>query len=194
MAEMGWRGPQLVASAGDASDEAVQRVDALIDAHFDFVWRQLRRQGLATADADDAVQEVFMIAARKISAIEAGQERSFLYGTALRVARNARRSQRRRRAVTAAAAEPEMPPAPGPDAAVEAERARTLLDELLRQLPDQLRRVLVLAEVEELAAPRIAELEGIPVGTVASRLRRARHRFRELVVAARDRNPFGGTS
>ncbi len=191
---MGWRGPRLVASTEGASDDVVRRVDGLIDAHFDFVWRQLRRQGLSAADADDAAQEVFVIAARRIGTIEPGQERSFLYGTAVRVFRNVRRSQRRRRVAVEAAAEPPAFLPPAPDVELEAERARGLLDELLQALPDELRRVLVLAEIEELAAPRIAELEGIPVGTVASRLRRARHRFRELVVAARERNPFGGAS
>ena len=64
---------------------------------------------------------------------------------------------------------------------LERQRARALVDDLLDQLSDDLRRVLVLAEIEQLSAPQIAELEGIPLGTVASRLRRARSRFYALL-------------
>ena len=53
-------------------------------------------------------------------------------------------------------------------------------------------RVLVLAELEEQTVPAIAELEGIPVGTAASRLRRARAMFGELLERDSARNPFGG--
>jgi DNA-directed RNA polymerase specialized sigma24 family protein len=65
-----------------------------------------------------------------------------------------------------------------------------LLAELLSQLPDKLRRALVLAEIEELEVQAIAELECIPVGTAASRLRLARKRFLELLEAAKHKNPF----
>jgi RNA polymerase sigma-70 factor (ECF subfamily) len=67
------------------------------------------------------------------------------------------------------------------------------LDELLTKLPGDLQRVLILAEVEQLELPEIAELERIPRGTAASRLRRARQRFNKLVQGARERNPFGDT-
>jgi RNA polymerase sigma-70 factor (ECF subfamily) len=52
--------------------------------------------------------------------------------------------------------------------------------------------VLVLADIEELSTKELAELEGVPLGTAASRLRRARERLRELAAAdraaARDRS------
>jgi RNA polymerase sigma-70 factor (ECF subfamily) len=50
--------------------------------------------------------------------------------------------------------------------------------------------VLVLAEIEELTAQQIAELEAIPAGTVASRLRRARAAFHLLVEQEQQRDPF----
>ena len=194
MSEMGLRRAVFGSGSRDASGDPARRVDALIDGYFDFVWRQLRRQGLTAADADDAAQEVFVIAARKIDAIEPERAKAFLYGTALRVARNARRSARRQSSALGGMKDPTGGVSVSPETAVEARRARALLDELLAQLPDDLRRVIVLAEVEELSAPAIAELEEIPVGTVASRLRRARQQFRELLAAATARNPFGGGS
>lgn len=166
------------------------RFDDLSSSHIHFVWRLLRRFGLSPPDADDATQQVFLVAARRMPELEPGKERSFLYGTAVRIAANLRRSQRRRRE------EPEAEPVPSsasmaaPDELLERRRAHAFLDELLARLPEELRRVLVLAEIEQLTLATIAELEGIPPGTAASRLRRARAAFRELVESERHRNPF----
>ena len=70
-------------------------------------------------------------------------------------------------------------------------QGRHLLAEVLDQLQEKYRRVLVLAEIEQLEVPEIAALEGIPLGTAASRLRVAREKFRTLLGARRDQNPFG---
>jgi RNA polymerase sigma-70 factor, ECF subfamily len=166
------------------------RVRALFEQHFDFIWRLLRRQGLAAPDADDAAQQVFMIASRKIDAVAEGSERSFLYGAALRVAANVRRGMTRRREVAHETLDAEPAAEASPDDRAELTRAWALLDELLAELPGELARVLALAEIEELEVAEIASLERIPVGTAASRLRRARAAFREILSAARDRNPF----
>ena len=145
---------------------------ALVRAEIDFVWRSLRGTGLSPADADDATQQVFMVASNRLGQLVPGKERSFLYGTALRIARNVRRGLSRRRE---APAEPDetLAEQPGTEELVEERRARALLDRLLALLPEELARVLWLAEVEQLTLVAIAELEGIPQGTAASRLRRA---------------------
>jgi RNA polymerase sigma-70 factor (ECF subfamily) len=166
------------------------KVRALFERHFDFIWRLLRRQGLAPPDADDAAQRVFMIASQKIDAIAEGSERSFLYGAALRVASNARRGMTRRREVADEAIDAQPGAEAGPDDRAELARAWALLDELLAELPEELARVLALAEIEQVEVSEIASFEGIPVGTAASRLRRARAMFRELLSHAQDRNPF----
>lgn len=164
--------------------------DELVHRHLDFVWRALRRLGLSASDADDASQQVFMIAARQLAHIPAGRERAFLYGTARRIAANARRDQRRRHEAPGELADELEAFGVQPDERVELERAAALLDDLLDQLPEELRRVLVLAEVEEASVPAIAELEAIPVGTAASRLRRARAAFEKLLARVARRNPF----
>ncbi|MEY2930497.1 MAG: hypothetical protein RL033_1246 [Pseudomonadota bacterium] len=168
-----------------------QRFDDLVHTEIDFVWRLLRRVGLSRPDADDAAQQVFLVASRRLPQLAAGKERSFLYGTAVRIAANLRRGLRRRRE----SPEEELPvvrsdDAEQPDELLERRRARAFLDELLAQLPEELRRVLVLAEVEQLTLAAIAELEQIPAGTAASRLRRAREAFRRLLEAEQHRNPF----
>jgi RNA polymerase sigma-70 factor (ECF subfamily) len=160
--------------------------------HYGFIWRLLRGLGLSRSDAEDAAQQVFMIAARKLDTIAPDHARSFVYGTALRVANNARRGLRRRREVLSndTADEPEWE-SRGPEKMAELVRARHLLTQLLDQLPAKDRRMIVLAELEQLSVPEIAALEEVPVGTAASRLRIARERFRTLLTAMRDQNPFG---
>ena len=172
------------------SDETARSFSALVRAEFEWVWRLLRRVGLSPADADDATQQVFLVAARRQTELEGGRSRAFLYGITLRVAANARRALRRRRDAPSEAAGRAASSDPVPDELVEQHRARALLDELLARLPVELRRVLVLAEVEQLTTPQIAELEALPAGTVASRLRRARAAFYALLEQEQHRNPF----
>ncbi len=119
-----------------------------------------------------------MIVARKVQDIEPGRERAFVYGAALRVANNARRGLRRRREVTTDdQAERAEPDGASPERRSELAQARSLLAQLLQELPEKLRRVLVLAEIEQLEVPEIAAPRRLPIGTAASRLRVARQQF-----------------
>jgi len=159
------------------------RLRALVAAHFDFIWRVLRRLGLERADADDATQQVFMTATNKLDQIAQGNERTYLYGVALRVAANARRKTARRREAPSDHAPELHDTRPLPDQALELEQARALFDDIAESLPTELRRVLVLVELEDLSLSATAALEGIPQGTAASRLRRARALFQEQLAA-----------
>lgn len=171
-------------------DDTGSHFSALVRAESTWVWRLLRRIGLSSEDADDATQQVFLVAARRTEEVQGSRARPFLYGTAVRVAANARRTLARRRDAPSEAIFQASTPEPSPDEQVEQRRARVLLDELLGKLPAELRRVLVLAEIEQLTAREIAELEAIPAGTVASRLRRARSLFHGLLEQEQHRNPF----
>jgi RNA polymerase sigma-70 factor (ECF subfamily) len=159
------------------------RVDfsALVRAEFEWVWRVLRRIGLSPADAEDATQQVFIVAARRFDELRVQRPRPFLYAVAIRVAANALRTLRRRREEPSELLAARAAHEPASDELVEQRRARALLDELLGKLPEELRRVLVLAEIEQLTAEQIAELEALPSGTVRSRLRRARAAFHDLL-------------
>jgi RNA polymerase sigma-70 factor, ECF subfamily len=151
---------------------------ALFDQNYASVWRLLRRFGVLHSHLDDAAQEVFWVAARRMDTIRAGSERAFLYGVALRVASD---HLRRRLAVPALADSEALlhlaDPSPSPEQQLEAQRARELLDVVLDRLPLELRTVFVFAELEGLEVRQIAELEAIPLGTASSRLRRAREEF-----------------
>lgn len=153
------------------------RARALVSDHFDFVWRLLRRLGVPWGDVDDAAQQVFIVGTRRLADITPGSERTFLYGTALRMASTIRRNLRRReRFIESVATEPE-PAARSPHDELERRRALGFLDSVLYALADDQREVFVLCVIEELSAPQVASILAIPVGTVASRLRRARQSF-----------------
>ena len=84
--------------------------------------------------------------------------------------------------------------APSPEELVDRRRARELLDALLEEMPLELRVVFVLYEIEQLTSAEIAEVVGVPLGTVASRLRRAREDFTARVARVEARRKFGGKS
>lgn len=168
----------------------------LIQTHFAFIWRLLRRLGLPPSDADDAAQQVFLIAGAKLDAIRPGSERAFLYGCALHHASKWQRTlARQQRTISIDAEAPLDLPCPSlsPEDLLDRARARSVLDALLAEMPLALRSVFVLFELDQLGTQEIADLLGIPRGTVASRLRRAREHFekriRHLEASAR---PPGG--
>jgi RNA polymerase sigma-70 factor (ECF subfamily) len=178
-------GPAGPRQCAPATQDA--RLRSLFKSHFGFIWRLLRRLGVHEAITDDATQQVFMILSNKLDQVGSGKERAFLTGTAIRVASNHRRSQSRRIDVAdTEVVEAALDRSPDPEASLKQRRRRQLLDRALDGLPDDLRVALVLSELEELSNPQISELLAVPLGTVASRLRRARARFRELAEALRN--------
>ncbi len=132
--------------------------------------------GVPTAQLDDAAQEVFWVCARRLRDIRPGCQKSFIYGVALRVAAD---HTRRSVLVAVALEDASSVPADGPSPAerLDQQRARELLDTVLDRMPVDLRTVLVLAELEEMDVRDVASVLGIPPGTAASRLRRAREEF-----------------
>ena len=184
---------EAVALDDESSPRAsATRIAGLVRANYAFVWRLLRRLGLREGDADDAAQQVFLAASGRLSGVEPARERAFLYGVALNVGARARRSLGRRREEPLEAAAERMALEPNAEQVLERRQARALLDQLLDEMPEELRVVFVLFELEELSTPQIAELCEIPVGTAASRLRRAREDFEERVARAEARRRFSG--
>jgi RNA polymerase sigma-70 factor (ECF subfamily) len=164
------------------------RLAALLRTHFRMVWRALRRLGVPEHAVDDAAQEVFIVAAKKLETIAPTYERRFLYGVALRVAANARRARAARpERAEMAALEETASATPSPEALLDRKRARELLDTTLESMPDDLRTAFVLFELEGCSAPEVAALLGIPLGTATSRLRRSREAFRAAVSRLRRR-------
>jgi RNA polymerase sigma-70 factor, ECF subfamily len=169
-----------LAVAEQAHPEPSADVRTLFQAHYASVWRLLRRFGVPAAQLDDAAQEVFWVAARRFADIEPGREKAFLYGVAVRVASNELRRAQANAQVTRPLTDLELglsDIAPTPEESLEQRRALALLHRALERLPLELRTVLVLFELEGLEVSKIAEIEGVPLGTASSRLRRAREEF-----------------
>jgi len=159
------------------------RIDRLVQEHFASLWRLARRWGLSAADAEDVAQRTLVITHQKLAEIEEGCERGFLFRTALFLASKLHRT-RRRKPETALSDEAEdelRDPRLDPEQQLELQRERRRLDAILSSMPEDLRAVFVLFELERLTQPEIAEALTIPVGTVASRLRRAREAFVTLL-------------
>jgi RNA polymerase sigma-70 factor (ECF subfamily) len=119
-------------------------------------------------------QQAFVIAIERVADIWPGSERAFLIGTALRLARSARRLTARY-CLDTELTDRLIQTAPHPEKSAS---TLELLDRVLAQLDDGLVEVFVLFDIEGMSGPELARALGIPTGTVASRVRRARAAFR----------------
>ena len=152
----------------------------VFDAHATFVWRVLRRLGVPDADADDAVQDVFLVVHNKLVAYEErGSMRAWLFTISRQVASHRRRSAARRDRTQAGLPEAELPENPH-DAAMRRE-AVALVHDFLAELDESQAMVFYLSDVEGMTAPEIADSLAVKLNTVYGRLRVARQRFEQFV-------------
>jgi RNA polymerase sigma-70 factor (ECF subfamily) len=156
--------------------------EAVYAEHFAFVWRALRAFGVAPENLEDATQDVFVIVHRRFGAWDEGAIRPWLGGVARRVAAARRRSLERHHRRLAALPEPQdVRNIEGTaDARHRLERIATAID----ALSPERREVFVLAELEGMRPPEIADVLGCNLNTVYSRLRRAREDLSRALVHA----------
>lgn len=158
----------------------------IFDEHHAFVWRSLVHLGVMEASADDAAQEVFLVVHRRLATYDAAQPfRAWLWGIARHVASNHRRSAARNARRVDALASERVPERAAPDRAHELAFVR----DIVLEMDEPLRDVLVLSDVEGLTAVEIAAALDANVNTIYSRLRIARQRFAD---AARKRGHHVG--
>jgi RNA polymerase sigma-70 factor (ECF subfamily) len=170
--------------------ESGRDFDAIYQAHFAFVWRSLRRFGVPENVAEDAAQDVFVVVHRRLADLRPeASARSWLFGIVLRVARDYRRAlQRKGNALLKHEdqREREVPEACSPFERTAQSEAARVLEQFLATLDDDKRAVFVLAELEEMTVPEIAETLGANLNTVYSRVRAARDRFAAFVESIED--------
>jgi RNA polymerase sigma-70 factor, ECF subfamily len=165
----------------------------LLRLHYASVWRTLRRVGVDESRVEDAAQEVFIVASRKLEQILPGCERRYLLNSALRVAANYRRAGKARREVfDEGIAEGEADPSPTAERLLSQKRLRELFDDILSTWSSDIRTAFLLFELEGLSVPEISELTSTPMGTVASRLRRGRELFLAAVKRLKARGLLDG--
>ncbi len=168
------------------------RFDRLVTPHLDAAWRLARWLTRNEADAEDLVQDAFARAWRFLDDLRGEDARPWLMQIVRTQAWSRMRADKARPRAVAfedAAAEAEMALA-GDNEALDAETLllrqedRALIHAALADLPAEFREILVLREVEDMAYKDLAQVIGTPIGTVMSRLSRARtmlgHRVRQL--------------
>lgn len=148
--------------------------------YFAYAWRTAAALGVPASALDDVAQEIFIIVHQRLATFEGRSSlKSWICGIVLNVVRHRRRTVTRRSPHELDKREPVVPDdlvARGndPHAAAELSEGTALLCALLAGLEEERREVLVLAELDELSVPEIANALGIKLNTAYSRLRLAR--------------------
>ena len=157
------------------------RLSELVRERYAFVWRNLRRLGVPHGEVDDAAQEVFLTADRRLDEIPVGTEAGFLFRACEFVALRVRRSHARRREVSEEELTESADTRLNPEQRAVQSEAREALQRILDTMPDEYRSVFVLFEMEQLTTAEVAATLALPEGTVSSRIFRARRFFERAV-------------
>jgi RNA polymerase sigma-70 factor (ECF subfamily) len=188
---------QLIRNAQGGDLEAF---NLLVLAHQDQAYSLALRFMGQRAPAEDATQEAFLNAFRAIRTFRGDRFRAWLLSIVANTCRDELRRRRRRPTQSLDARGPGQdspaldPPDPGPtpeDGAMNSE-LRVALERALLQLPEDWRLVVVLSDVHGLSYEEVARAAGLPLGTVKSRLSRARGRLRDILMATGELVPPTG--
>jgi RNA polymerase sigma-70 factor, ECF subfamily len=167
-------------------------LEQVYERHADFVWRTLRRLGVADADARDATHDVFLVVHAHLPRFEGRSSLgTWLFTICRSVARDFRRRKRRAPELAADTELDEVDLRADVGRAVEHQQQLVELERILSTLPTEQRNVFILFEIEKMTGEELAESLGIPLGTAYSRLALARKAFREEVERGRARERFG---
>ncbi len=164
---------------------------AFFEAYYDRIYRYVQSMVHDAAEAEDLTQETFLRAFRERESLrEAGALVAWLYRIATHTALD-RLRQRARRAPREAdvdVAEIELPDRESVSLqqSIEQGEMSACVQGYLANLPDNYRAVLLLHDLEDLTGSQIAELLGLPLGTVKIRLHRARRRLQAILRAGCD--------
>jgi len=138
------------------------------------------------ADAEDVVQDACVRAMRFLSSLRDDDARGWLFAIVRNTwySRIARRTNLKEAASLDAAPREYADDALDPEERLAQQHTVTLVRAALEQLPADFREVIVLREIEGLSYKEIAEVVRVPIGTVMSRLARARERLRAVLKLA----------
>jgi RNA polymerase sigma-70 factor (ECF subfamily) len=195
LARARWRHEPPARSVSSA-DGVVHEFEAVYAQHFNFVWSSTRRLGVHDAALDDVVQEIFLVIHARLHTLEkAASLRSWIYGVVRRVVSDHHRSQRTNAASAALLAvelEGYASLTPTPLELAEQNDQAKLLRTSLESIEPRQREVFMLAELEQMTGPEVADALAIPLNTVYSRLRAARVAFEAAVLRHVARQPKRG--
>jgi RNA polymerase sigma-70 factor (ECF subfamily) len=157
--------------------------ERVYEESFDFVYRNARRLGVPMSAADDVVQEVFLVLHRRLGEYDGRATlRGWVYGILANTVRGYRRAFRRKQSpLVAVETDEELGPASSrasPERRAQRQQDVTLLMELLDELPEAQRELIVLADLEQMNVAEICACLGGNPNTVYSRLRVARENLK----------------
>ncbi len=194
--------PRPGAEADPVFDDLVRRAqggdlpafNAIVLRYQDAVYSLTLRMLSQRETAEDVTQEAFVAAWRRIDTFQGGSFRSWMFTIAANRARDELRRGVRRPTTSLDAARddpdrPDLDPPdrdPGPEGEAEQAEVRAALEAALAELPGDWREVVLLSDVHGMDYAEIAQATGVALGTVKSRLSRARARLREVVLASRE--------
>jgi RNA polymerase sigma-70 factor (ECF subfamily) len=188
--------PERADRAAASADPELPSFESVFHEYFDFVWAATRRRGVSTEATDDLVQEIFIVIHSRLHTLRQPESlRSWIYGIVRRTVSAHHRAQQTRDASGASLAiqtELQHPIPPTPLDVTERNGQVRLLWTLLEQLDPAKREVFMLAELDEMTVPEIADALDIPVNTVYSRLRAARLAFEAALARRAARHERGG--
>jgi RNA polymerase sigma factor (sigma-70 family) len=168
------------------ADERTARFEQTFLPHLDAAHNLARWLTRNAHDAEDVVQEAYLRAFEHYDSFRGQSSRAWL----LTIVRNTCFSRLRRAATAGEATEFDeqmhtpQHSADDPESLALREAGSRQLAEALRELPEEYREAIVLRELEELSYKEIAGIAGVPIGTVMSRLARARERLRHSLIAS----------
>ena len=176
-----------ILSADTASNATPDEGDAallreLVIKHSDRLQRFIMKHIGNATEAEDLAQQAFVEAAASYKAFRGeSQLSSWLYGIALNLVRNylSRAPERRHEFVSDTALDVQSSPDLSPEDQAAQNQTISLLHESISELPDNMREILLLVGFEEISYEEAATLLTVPIGTIRSRLSRARAALRE---------------
>jgi RNA polymerase sigma-70 factor (ECF subfamily) len=166
-------------------DERRARFEAQVMPHLDAAYRFARWLSRSADDADDLVQDAILRAFRGFDALRGSNAKAWL----LTIVRNCYSTSLKRRQRDCLQPLPEENDAheghslvaedPGPESVAILADERRSLEQIMQTLPADYREILVLREIEDMEYREIAQVISAPMGTVMSRLARARAAFKK---------------
>lgn len=165
--------------------------DEVYEAHVDFLWRSARALGVPVSAVDDVLQDVFVVVHRRLPEFEGrASVRTWLTRILVRVIAQHRRRFRRKEDHAALPDEVIDSRGTGPHEEVARAQAVALLGQILDAMDEEQRTVFVLAEIEQMPVPEIAQAIEVNVNTVYSRLRLARREYERQLARVRAKDAW----
>ncbi len=167
----------LARRAGEGDHSALS---SLFASHGVFVQRVARNLGIRDGELDDVVQDVFIIAFRRIGTFQQGKLSTWLYRITANVVANRHRARRVRETFLGFWSRAPSAQVAAADEALDRAETRTQIAEILSRMTHKKREVFALYELEGLSGEEIAERVGCSIDTVWTRLHYARRDFEAL--------------